>query len=129
MRDGVRENSTAEKVRDILGPVHGDALALLNRCLAVHLVEKRDDLRARSGLAQSRKDPRDAVLMRLGAHVGHRVGGERDIEAKLMGEARCRFDADAGRDAGENDLRDARSLQKRVEVVFVNAPQVRFVTR
>ncbi len=54
--------------------------------------------------------------MRVRVHVGHRVAGERDVVAKLLREAGCGFDAGAGRDTADNDLRHAILLEPGIEI-------------
>ena len=58
----------------------------------------------------------DAVVVRLGAHVGHGVDGERDVEARFIGLARGRLDAGAGGDAGDHHLGDALRLSNGFEI-------------
>ncbi len=67
--------------------------------------------RGRARLAQSRKDLLHAVAVRVGATVRHRVCDQRHVVAVVVGAARGRFDAAAGRDAGDDDLSHAAAMQ------------------
>ncbi len=49
-----------------------------------------------------RKDPGDAVIVRLKIHVRHGVACESDVEPEFIGMARGRLHADAGGDTGEH---------------------------
>jgi hypothetical protein len=77
----------------------------------VGAVEESDDLLGRAGFAQSREDPRDAVVVGVRVRVGHGVDGEGDVEPLLVRLAGGRLDPDAGGDARDDDLRDAPGLQ------------------
>jgi hypothetical protein len=48
-------------------------------------VQDFEDLCGGGGLAELRKDPLDAVVVRGGVPVGHGVGGEDDVVAVLVG--------------------------------------------
>ena len=50
-------------------------------------IEQVDDFLGRAGFAQARKYPGDAIVVRLGAPVGHGVEGEGDVEAQFIGMA------------------------------------------
>ena len=56
------------------------------------------------GFAQARKNLLDAVTMGIGVPIGHRVCHEHNVVAVIVGAAGRRFDADAGRDARQEDL-------------------------
>ncbi len=79
-------------------------------------IQETDDLLRGAGFAESRKDSRDAIYMGVGVHVRHRIDSKRNIEAEFMRVTRRRFDADACRDASDDDLRDAKLLEMRVEI-------------
>jgi hypothetical protein len=69
MWDGVGEKRPAEEVGDELRPGHSGA----------PLCNKVDDVVRRAGLAQTRKDVAEAILVGLRARVGHGIDGEGDI--------------------------------------------------
>src|ERR1700733_3027925 len=69
--------------------------------------EEGEDVLGRAGFAEHGEDVADGVVVRGGVEVGHGVGDQRDVEAVLVGLAGGRFDADAGRDAADDDLGDA----------------------
>ncbi len=52
-----------------------------HRCIASSgaRFEQIDDLLRRTGFAQPREDPRDAVNVGIQASVGHRVDSQRDV--------------------------------------------------
>src|SRR6185312_4499119 len=83
---------------------------------ALAAVEQRHDPGTGAGFTQSRKDPLNAVLVRLRAHVRHRIQRQGDIEVQLVGLAGGGFHADAGGDAGNHHLGDAKRFQARCQV-------------
>jgi len=70
-------------------------------------VEELEDLRGRAGLAQSREDARDAVVVSVCVHVRHRIHSQRDVEPVLVRMPCGRLDANARGDSGDHHLRDA----------------------
>ena len=57
------------------------------------------------------KDARDAMTVSIKVHVGHGVDRKRDAESVFVCSAtRCGLDADAGRDAGDHNMRDVQTL-------------------
>jgi hypothetical protein len=62
------------------------------------VVEELNDLGTGRGLAELGEDAPEAVLVGVG--VGHRVGGEHDVVAVVVGGACGGLDAGAGGDAG-----------------------------
>lgn len=60
------------------------------------------------------------------AQVAHRIGGEGDVVAVLVGGASGGLHADAGGDARQHDLRDTAAAQLDVEAGAVESTQVAF---
>ena len=54
--------------------------------------------------------------MGFGTQVRHGVGSKRDVEPQLAGMAGRRFYAEAGGDADDHHLRDARRLEVGIKV-------------
>lgn len=52
------------------------------------LIEQGNDLGAGTGFAKTRKDPRDAVLVGVQMHVGHRVDRQGDVEPQFLSLSR-----------------------------------------
>src|SRR6185437_5899547 len=67
-----------------------------------------EQLLCRAGLAHLRENPDDAVVVRFGVRVGHRIGRQHDVEAEFVRLARGGFDARAGGDADHDHLRGAK---------------------
>ena len=87
------------------------AMRLLRKAKSgMDFAKKVDNFLRGSGLAQSWKDPRNTIHMRLRAGVGDGVDGECDIESELKCLTCGRLYANAGGAAGNDDLRDAQLL-------------------
>ena len=54
--------------------------------------------------------------MRFGAHIGHGIESQGDVESLLIRLAGRGFDAGSGCDAGDNHLRDSVGLQLRLQI-------------
>jgi hypothetical protein len=73
--------------------------------------EEVDDLLRRAGFPETGENPGEAIGVGVLIHIGHGVGGERDVEAEFIGVAGGRFDAEAGGDAAEHNLCHALASQ------------------
>jgi hypothetical protein len=82
-------------------------------------VEEVDDLGAGRSLAELREDTLEAVPVGVRVVIGHRVRGEHDVVAVVVGGACGRLDAGAGGDAGQDNLSDAEVPQQGVEAGVV----------
>ena len=69
-------------------------------------LKEAEELFGRSGLSDPGEHVADAVLVRGKGRVGHGVDGESDMEPVLVRVPGGRFDAAAGCDADDNELRD-----------------------
>jgi hypothetical protein len=69
------------------------------------------------------------VLVVVGAHVGHRVFDDDDVETAIVGLARGGFDAGGGGDSGEEDLGCAGAAQDAFEGRSVERADLKFRDR
>jgi hypothetical protein len=63
------------------------------------------------GLAQPGKNILNGMAVGVGAPIGHGIHDKHDVVAQIVGATRCRFHADTGRDAGNEDLSYAALTQ------------------
>jgi hypothetical protein len=81
-----------------------------------------EDVRGRAGFTDAREDCLDAVAMRVGIAVGHRVDGKSHVVSKIEGATSGGFDANAGRDSRQNDLGRAAVAEVLIEIGARKAP-------
>ena len=80
----------------------------------------------RPDLAEPGKDRASAVCVGIRMHVGHRVDGERDVEAEFIALTGGRLDAYAAGDPGRSRSVHCCASQPRFEVRADDCPQVRW---
>src|SRR3954453_15942019 len=78
-------------------------------------VDGGNDIRCGAPDAEARKNVLECKPMRRAIERRHRILGEHDRVIALPRIARCRLDAEVGRDAAEDDGGDAAASQLQVE--------------